>query len=88
MSRDWCAIVIRVLFRQLLDNKGFSEGRRITIGEVVEETGISRATLTRVANVPGYNTNTDTLNLLCMYFECSPGDLMQLVPDSSDKKSK
>ncbi len=79
--------MIRILFRQLLDNKGFNEGRRITLGEVVEETGISRATLTRVANVPGYNTNTDTLNLLCKYFECEPGNLMQLVPDISENNS-
>lgn len=71
--------VIRILFKQLLDEKSFREKRRITVGEVSEVTGISRATLTRVANVPGYNTNTDTINALCAYFECEPKDLLRYV---------
>ncbi|EIF44124.1 hypothetical protein DOK_05195, partial [gamma proteobacterium BDW918] len=52
------------------------------MGEVSEVTGISRATLTRVANVPGYNTNTDTINALCVYFECEPKDLLRYVEGS------
>lgn len=73
--------MIRVLLKQLLDEKSFREKRRITLGEVSETTGISRATLTRVANVPGYNTNTDTIDLLCEYFECSPGDILARVEE-------
>ena len=73
--------MIRVLLRKLLDDKSFKERKRITLNEVSQETGISRATLTRIANVPGYNTNTETLNSLCKYFECSPGDLMELRDD-------
>ncbi|WP_292256986.1 helix-turn-helix transcriptional regulator [Marinospirillum sp.] len=68
------------MFKQLLDEKSFKEGRRITVGEVCDRTGISRATLTRISNTPGYNTNTDTLDLLCDYFKCSPGDLLQHHP--------
>ena len=48
--------MIRILFKQALDEKSFKEGRRITLNEVSEETGISRPTLTRISNVPGYNT--------------------------------
>jgi len=70
-------ILIRVLLKQMLDDKSFKEKRRITLNEVSESTGISRATLTRVANVPGYNTNTDTIDSLCIYFECQPGDLLE-----------
>ncbi len=69
--------MIRVLLKQMLDNKSFTEKRRITLNEVSEVTGVSRATLTRIANVPGYNTNTDTLDALCKYFECQPGDLIE-----------
>jgi putative transcriptional regulator len=69
--------MIRVLFKQFLDDKAFRERKRITINEVSAETGISRATLTRIANIPGYNTNTDTLNSLCRYFGCVPGDLLE-----------
>lgn len=61
----------------MLDDKSFAEKRRITMNEVSEATGIARATLTRIANVPGHNTNTDTINALCKYFDCKPGDLIE-----------
>ncbi|RLJ22029.1 XRE family transcriptional regulator [bacterium endosymbiont of Escarpia laminata] len=70
--------MIRVLFKQLLDEKAFRERKRITLSDVSKETGISRATLTRVSNIPGYNTNTDTLNSLCRYFDCAPGKLLEI----------
>ena len=69
--------MIRVLLKQMLDDKSFKEKRRITLNEVSDVTGISRATLTRIANVPGYNTNTDAINALCKYFECQPGELLE-----------
>lgn len=71
--------MIRILFKQQLDDKSFRDKRRITINEVTEITGISRPTLNRIANNAGYNTNTDTINLLCEYFECEPGDLLKKV---------
>jgi len=51
------------------------------MNEVSDETGISRPTLTRIANIPGYNTNTDTINALCKYFSCTPGDLLAYIDD-------
>ena len=52
------------------------------MSDVSHETGISRATLTRIANVPGYNANIDTLNPhLCQYFNCEPGDLLEIRDD-------
>jgi len=73
--------MIRVLVKKLLDDKSFKDKLKITLNEVSEKTGISRATLNRVANTPGYNTNTDTINALCKYFECTPCELMEFVPD-------
>ena len=69
--------MIRILFKQMLDDKSFKEKRRISLKDVSEETGISRATLTRVANTPGYNTNTDTIDILGGSFNCGPGELLQ-----------
>ena len=79
--------MIRILFKQTLDEKSFKEGRRITfkggrritLNEVSDETGISRPTLTRISNVPGYNTNTETISALCDYFEIEPGELLKKV---------
>ncbi len=71
--------MIRILFKQLLDDKTFKERRRITIGEVSECSGVSRGTITHILNTPGYNTNTETIDSLYRYFECQPGDLLQFV---------
>jgi putative transcriptional regulator len=71
--------MIRILFKQQLDEKSFRDNRRITLIEVAEITGISRPTLTRIANNAGYNTNTDTIDALCDYFECEPGDLLKRI---------
>lgn len=76
--------MIRILLIKLLDEKSFREKRRITLSEVSEKTGISRATLTRIANVPGNVTNTDTINALCKYFECEPGELLSYVEEQEE----
>ncbi|HCL4290313.1 TPA: helix-turn-helix transcriptional regulator, partial [Pseudomonas aeruginosa] len=44
-----------------------------------DATGISRATLSRIANTPGYNTSTDHIDLLCDYLECELSDLLKRV---------
>jgi putative transcriptional regulator len=69
--------MIRILLKKMLDEKSFQEKRRITLNEVSEETGISRATLNRISNVPGYNANTDSIDALCKYFECTPCELLE-----------
>lgn len=69
--------MIRVLLKQQLDKKSFTERRRITLKEVAAETGISNSTLSRIANVPGYNTNTDTIDALCKYFGCGLEELLE-----------
>lgn len=73
--------MIRILLKQLVDDKAFNERRRITLQEVSEATGLSRPTINRIANIPGYNTNTETIDALCKYLECQPGDLLKYVDD-------
>lgn len=73
--------MIRLLVKKLLDDKSFKDREKITLNQVSIDTGISRATLNRVVNNPGYNTNTDTINALCKYFQCSPGELIEYVDD-------
>ena len=76
--------MIRILFNQLLDEKSFRERGRITINDVCAEIGLSRPTVSRIANVPGYVTSTDTIERLCRYFQCTPGDLLVLVDEEPD----
>lgn len=78
--------MIRILFKQLVDDKSFREGRRITLQDVCAATGLSRTTVARISSVPGYVTTTDTIEALCRYFGCTPCELMVLVDDPPGRK--
>ncbi|MDM4771160.1 helix-turn-helix transcriptional regulator [Solimonas sp. SE-A11] len=80
--------MIRILFAQMLDEKAFRERRKITLNDVSDETGLSRPTVSRIANVPGYKTGTDTLDVLCRYFQCQPGSLLTWVDEQPDGQKK
>lgn len=74
--------MIRIKYRQLLDDKSFAEKKKITKEMVSSETGISKTTLNRIANSPGYNVGTDAIDRLCKYFDTTPGELLEYVADS------
>ena len=72
-------LVIRFKLAELIEKKQFKESRRITVQEVAEATGINRMTLSEILNHKGYSTGTDTLDKLCLYFECRIEDLVEHV---------
>lgn len=73
--------MIRFRLNEMISEKSFQEGRRITIGEVAKETGINRMTLSKMINHKGYSTVTDNLDKLCEYFGCSLDALAEYVPE-------
>jgi DNA-binding Xre family transcriptional regulator len=73
--------MIRFLINELLSEKQFKEGRRITLIEVSEATGINRMTLSKMINHKNYSTVTDNLDKLCAFFECKIEDLIEYIPD-------
>lgn len=73
--------MIRIKLRGMLDDKCFKERRKISLNEVSEITGISRTTVNRIVNQPGYNATLDAVDALCRYFGCTPGELLEYVPD-------
>lgn len=73
--------MIRFLINELLSEKQFKEGRRITLIEVSEATGINRMTLSKMINHKGYSTVTDNLDKLCAFFECRIEDLLEYIPE-------
>lgn len=79
--------MIRFRLSELIAEKQFREGRRVTLLEIADATGINRMTLSRMLNVRGYNTVTDNLDRLCAYFACAMSDLAVFVPDSSVPES-
>jgi DNA-binding Xre family transcriptional regulator len=72
--------MIRFRLKELLAEREFRERRVVTLNEVSAATGIHRATLSKIANEPGYNTGTDNLDRLCTYFGCSVEKLVEHVP--------
>lgn len=73
--------MIRFRLRELMADKGFREGRRITMEEVSEKTGVHRTTLSKIANQKGYVTNTSVLDQLCAYFQVTTNEVAEYVPD-------
>lgn len=73
--------MIRFKLAEQIEKKQFAEGRRITVQEVAEATGVNRMTLSKILNHKGYSTGTDILDRLCGYFECELPDLVEYVED-------
>ena len=73
--------MLRFKIKELIGKKEFEEGRRVTISEIANATGIHRMTLSKMINQRGYNTGTDNLDRLCKYFDCQIQDLVEYVPD-------
>lgn len=74
--------MIRFKLRERIADKEFKEGRRITLMEVAEVTGIGRITLSRMLN-RGAVVRTDTLDKLCEYFGCRIEELVEYLPTES-----
>lgn len=77
--------MIRFRLKELIAEKGFQENRRVTLDEVSKETGIHRTTLSKIANQRGYNTTTEILDKLCMYFDVGLQEVAQFVEDPEDQ---
>jgi DNA-binding Xre family transcriptional regulator len=78
--------MIRYRIQELLADKQFREGRRVTLTELADATSISRVTLSKMVNQRGYGTLTDHLDRLCRYFNCSLSDLAEYIPDEDVPK--
>jgi putative transcriptional regulator len=74
--------MIRFRLKELLAEKAFRDGKATTMQELAQATGINRGVLSKIANERGCNTVTDNLDRLCMYFECTLGELAEYVPDN------
>jgi putative transcriptional regulator len=69
--------MIRFRLKEVLAEKEFRDGRRVTFDEVASATGIHRTTLSKLANQRGYNTTTDVLDKLCTFFRVPLSDLAE-----------
>lgn len=72
-------LMIRFRLKELIAEKEFQEGRRITLEEISKATDIHRTTLSKVSNQKGYNTTTEVLDKLCDYFQVNLGELAEHI---------
>jgi putative transcriptional regulator len=78
--------MIRYKLQELIAEKQFKEGHRVTLTELTEVTGINRVTLSKLVNHRGYSTVTDNIDRLCKFFDCKVEDLMEYVPEETQPK--
>ncbi len=74
--------MIYIQIKELMTEKMAAWGRRITLNELANATGISRMTLSRMINNQGHSTVTSHLDKLCQFFECEIHELIRYVPDN------
>jgi putative transcriptional regulator len=74
--------MIRFRLKEVLAEKEFRDGRRVTFDEVAAATGIHRTTLSKLANQRGYNTTTDILDKLCTFFRVPLSDLAEHLDEA------
>jgi putative transcriptional regulator len=72
--------MLRFKLKERIADREFQEGRRITLIEVGETTGIGRITLSRMLN-RGSHVRSDTLDRLCAYFGCRIDELVEYIAD-------
>jgi putative transcriptional regulator len=77
--------MIQCRLRELMGGKGRRERRRITYDDILAQAGVSKNTLTRLANDKAGMVGISVIDRLCSYFDCQPGDLFIHVeePDST-----
>ena len=73
--------MIQCRLRELIAAQGRQERRRITYDDILANTGISKTALTRLANDRADRVGISTIDRLCRYFDCQPGDLFIYVED-------
>ena len=74
--------MIKYNLKELIVEKEFKEKRRISLSDIAKEIGISRSTLSKIANSKGnYSTKTEYIEKLCIYFDVTPEKFMTIIPD-------
>lgn len=74
-------MVIQNRMKILIAQKELREGRKLTYRTIAQETGISTSTLTAYVGQRVDSFARSTLETLCQYFSCQPGDILEYLPE-------
>ena len=78
--------MIRYHLKQLVADLEFKLGRRISLKEISDETGIHLSTLSRIANQKAPNTTIGNLEKICFFLDCQIQDLVEFIPEDQAEK--
>lgn len=67
--------------KMLIAQKETKEKRNISYRTIAAEAGISPNTLSRMATQSMTQIGIETIDKMCKYFQCGPGDLFIYEPD-------
>ena len=81
-------MTIQNRLKVLLAEKELRENRKLSYRTIAEETGMSTATLTLYMKQGVGAFDTGTLEKLCEYLNCQPGDLLVYLPNPPQTKQK
>ena len=73
------AIINRL--EQMILQRSAEWGRRLTAREVARQTGLAESTIYRMTSGEQRMITYETLDKLCVFLQCTPGDLLVYVPD-------
>ena len=73
--------MIQCRLRELMASAGRRERKRVTYDDIRFRTGLSKTTLSRLANDGAEQVAFSVIDRLCMYFQCQPGDLFVYVEE-------
>jgi putative transcriptional regulator len=75
---------IRNRIRALMGERETKTGQRITAKAICQVTGITEKTLSRLINNETARVDFETLERLCEYFDCQPGDILIRLPNNTE----
>jgi len=68
--------MVKFNLKKLILEKSENEQRDILYQEIVDATGISKQTLSKIAGRKEYNTSSNNIEQLCKFFDCSIAEFM------------
>lgn len=80
--------MIQVNLRVVLAQRRQDTGDQETYEQMASAMGISTSTISRLATGRTSRIDLSTLNALCKYLGCTPGDILIYVPEDAGDESE
>ena len=79
--------MIQSKLRRLRFEKEERDGAKLTYEKLTEDTGLASSTLARLLKSDTVDRiDGQTLSVLCRYFHCGVGDILEYMPDAEERE--